>query len=349
MNSRTYILTDSILVVMDLEALVNAIKQFPGITRKHTISTIINYLPTVDKNRVLASAGEDAAVIAHNDECLLLAADGIMESLMKTDPCYAGYFAVLVNINDIAAMGGTPGAMVNIISMKDERVCAQVMKGIERAVKKFGVPMVGGHTHPDCQYHAIDVAILGSVDKDAVIFSHTAQDGDDILFLMDLEGFYPSDLPYAWDTTTRKGVDIVRAQFDVMVEIGKKGIATAGKDMSNPGCIGTLGMLLETSGMGGDVNVDLIPRPDNVDFTQWALSYQGCGFVLTCRPEHSKEIMAMFKKVKVDGAVVGKVDPSRKLVLRSGNEERVLFDFNKDIITGCSPSTVFEKNGRGGC
>ncbi len=35
-----------------------------------------------------------------------------------------------------------------------------------------------------------------------------------------------------------------------MEEIGKRHLATAGKDISNPGLIGTLGMLLEVSGKG---------------------------------------------------------------------------------------------------
>ena len=152
---------------------------------------------------VLASYGEDAAVVAHNDDALLLAADGIMEALLKANPFNAGYYAVLVNLNDISAMGGIPLAMVDIISMKDEKVCAQVMRGIEAAVSKFGVPIVGGHTHPDCAYNAIDVAILGTARKDEVIYSHTAQAGDDIIMAMDLDGAFHRSLHYAWDTTSQ--------------------------------------------------------------------------------------------------------------------------------------------------
>ena len=107
-----------------------------------------------------------------------------MESLLKTNPFYAGYFAVLVNVNDIAAMGGKALAMVDVISVKDDRICSQMLKGMERAVKKFNVPIVGGHTHPDCMYHAIDISIIGSVPKDQVILSSTAKDGDDIVFVI---------------------------------------------------------------------------------------------------------------------------------------------------------------------
>jgi hypothetical protein len=39
----------------------------------------------------------------------------------------------------------------------------------------------------------------------------------------------------------------------------------------------------------------------------------------------------------VTGSVVGKVDASDQLVLKQGDEERTLFDFSKEIITGCKP------------
>lgn len=320
---------------MELDGIIKAIREFPGITRKKTIQDVVRFLPTHTFASVFASEGEDAAAIEFGDDLILFAADGIMESLLKTNPFYAGYFAVLVNVNDIAAMGGKALAMVDVISVKDDRICSQMLKGMERAVKKFNVPIVGGHTHPDCMYHAIDISIIGSVPKDQVILSSTAKDGDDIVFVMDTDGFYPPDLRYAWDTTTNKEDRIVQEQMAAMCDVASEKLTHAAKDMSNPGCIGTLGMLLETSSMGGYVDVDKIPTPKGVDFIQWILSYQGCGFVFSCPPENSQRIIDIFKAVKCDGAIVGKVDSSQILRLRSGDEERVLFDFNSDIITGC--------------
>jgi uncharacterized protein len=322
---------------MNLDELVNEIRTHPGVTRKRLISEVINFFPNVAGGEVLASYGEDAAVLAFGDSVLLLAADGIMESLVKANPFFAGYYSVLVNINDISAMGGKPLAMVDVLSMKDEKVCGQVMKGMERAVRKFGVPVVGGHTHPDCHYNAIDVAILGTAERHAVIYSHTAKANDDIIFAMDLDGFFPEKLDFAWDTTSNKDDELCRKQMMVMNEIGKRHLVHSGKDMSNPGSIGTLGMLLETSEKGGSVDVDLIPRPEGVNFAQFVKSYQGCGFVVTAKQELSQKVIDLFHEVGVTGSVVGKVDASSKLVLKQGGEERTLFDFSKEIITGCKP------------
>ena len=322
---------------MSLSDIVEAIRAFPGITRKHTIHEIVRFLPTTSFANVAASEGEDAAAIEFGDDYILFAADGIMESLLKTNPFYAGYFAVLVNVNDIAAMGGRALAMVDVMSMKNDKTCSQILKGMERAVRKFNVPIVGGHTHPDCEYHAIDISIIGSVPKTDVILSSTARPGDDIVFVMDTDGFYPPDLKYAWDTTTNKDDKLVQDQMYAMCKVASEHLAHAAKDMSNPGCIGTMGMLLESSGKGGYIDVDAIPRPKDVDFIQWILSYMGCGFVFACPPENSARIIEIFKKVKCEGAVVGKVTDSPLFTLRSCGEEKLLFDFSKDIITGCNP------------
>jgi putative methanogenesis marker protein 2 len=322
---------------MDLDALVSAIREFPGITRKHAIHEIVHFLPVASFSNVIASEGEDTAAIEYGEDCILFAADGIMESLVKADPFYAGYFAVLVNVNDIAAMGGRPLAMVDIISMSDGKICSKLLKGMERAVRKFNVPIVGGHTHPDCNYNAIDISIIGTVKKNDLIRSSTANEGDDIVFVMDTDGFFPSGLKYAWDTTTKKEDKFVQEQMELLCVVAKEHLVSAGKDMSNPGCIGTMGMLLESSGKGGCIDVDKIPRPDDVDITQWFLAYQGYGFAFSCRPENSQRLIDLFKRAKADGAVVGKVNGSTELVLKSGNDSKVLFDFSKDIITGCGP------------
>ena len=140
---------------MNLEGLAKDLRSYPGITRKRTISEVLSFFPGTPYGKILAAYGEDAAVLDYGDSVLLLAADGIMETLLKANPWFAGYYSILVNINDISAMGGIPLAMVDVISMKDEKVCGQVMRGMECAVSKFGVPVVGGHTHPDCAYNAV--------------------------------------------------------------------------------------------------------------------------------------------------------------------------------------------------
>ena len=322
---------------MSVQDIAKAIREYPGVTRKHAIHKIVDLLPTQAFPQVFAAEGEDAAAIDVGDQYILFAADGIMESLVNTAPYYAGYFAVLVNVNDIAAMGGRPLGMVDVMSIVDDSVCREIICGMQDGIRKFNVPIVGGHVHPDCHYNAIDVSIVGNVKKDAILQSSTAQPGDDIVFVIDTDGYYPDDLKYAFVTTVHKSDEIVQAQMEAVAIVGERHLAHSCKDMSNPGSIGTLGMMLESSSVGGLVDVTKIPAPEGVDDIRWHLSYQGCGFCFACPSEHSQEIIDIFSKVSCEGAVVGKVDDTHKLKITDGEETVTLFDFDEDIITGCRP------------
>jgi len=326
-----------------IDKIISELRAYPGITRKHVISDITNFFQELvdfgddwGGNRTIAAFGEDAAVIEFgDDEVLLLAADGIMKSLMDADLWWAGYCVVLVNINDIAAMGGVPLAMVNVLSLQSPEVYETIMDGMTSAIAKFKVPMVGGHSHPDCEYNAVDVAILGSAKKDEVIYSHTANAGDDIIFAMDLDGSIHPNSKFSWDTTRTKSSAIVRDQMLIMNKIGKGKLASAGKDISNPGTLGTLGMLLESSKKGASVDLNLIPCPEtDIDFVHWLKVYQGCGFVITCEPGNSDEIIALFKGVGLEANVAGKILDSPKLEISDGDVTKTLFDFDQDKITG---------------
>ena len=104
---------------MNLEELAERIKTFEGVTRKKQIEDIVSIFKTVrlEYQNAIVDFGDDAAVIdIGGDDVILFAADGIWGRLLDSSPWWAGYGAVVVNVNDIAAMGGKPLAMVDIAS-----------------------------------------------------------------------------------------------------------------------------------------------------------------------------------------------------------------------------------------
>ncbi|MDD1692520.1 MAG: AIR synthase related protein, partial [Methanoregula sp.] len=181
------------------ETIAKVVREYEGVRRKHSIGEMVRALK-IDAPHVVASFGEDAAVIEHNGEALLLAADGIWSRLMEADPYWAGYCSVLVNIHDIAAMGGHPIAMVDIFSIAKTTVQELVVKGMHDASAQFGVPIVGGHLHPDAPYSVIDVSILGSARLDSIIYSHTAKEGDSVVAAIDLSGRVHPSCALNWDS-----------------------------------------------------------------------------------------------------------------------------------------------------
>jgi putative methanogenesis marker protein 2 len=318
------------------DTVAQAVREYEGVTRKKAIGNMIRSL-RMESPDVVASFGEDAAVIRHNGEdALLLAADGIWSKLMEADPFWAGYCAVLVNVHDIAAMGGRPVALVDILSVTNDRIRDEVTRGMVTASAQFGVPIVGGHLHPETPYSVVDVAILGTARMDQLIFSNTAEEGDRVIAAIDLDGRVHPSSCFNWDSVTMKSAEEVRAQIRVMEDLGKDHLVTAGKDISNPGVIGTLGMLLEVSEKGAVLDLEAIPRPDlaaiDLPFEQWVRMYPGMGFILTVKEENVEEVCHRFADVGITAASIGEVNGSRKLTIRHLGRETQVFDLDQNGI-----------------
>jgi len=325
------------------ETIAKVVREYEGVRRKHAIGEMVRAL-RIDAPHVVASFGEDAAVIEHNGEALLLAADGIWSRLMEADPYWAGYCSVLVNIHDIAAMGGHPIAMVDIFSIAKTTIQEQVVKGMHDASAQFGVPIVGGHLHPDAPYSVIDVSILGSARLDSVIYSHTAQVGDSVVAAIDISGRVHPSCALNWDSVTMKSAAEVRAQISLMEQIGTQHLVTAGKDISNPGIIGTLGMLLEVSGKGAEIDLGMIPRPNlsenYLTFEQWVRMYPGMGFILTANKAHVEELVRLFAGVGMTAQEIGTVNATRELRVRYEGRDTQVFDFINNGIMHLSEEDV---------
>lgn len=311
--------------------IAQAVREYDGVRRKHDIGEMVKGL-RLDSPGVVASFGEDAAVIEHRDEALLLAADGIWSRLMDADPYWAGYCAVLVNIHDIAAMGGRPLAMVDVFSISSDVIKDQVIAGMKDASTQFGVPIVGGHLHPDTPYSVIDIAILGIAPMDGIIYSSTAQIGDLIVVAIDLEGRVHPSCSLNWDSATLRSAAQVRSQIQVMEELGARQLVTAGKDISNPGIIGTLGMLLEVSGKGATIEIEKIPKPDPdihpIPMEQWVRMYPGMGFILTLKESSLSEVTSLFTRTGMTVQVIGSVNDSQNLKISYQGDVTSVFDFS---------------------
>ena len=324
---------------MDFEEIVNSIRTFKGVTRKSSIADVREKLKDVYNisGKVHLAFGDDAAAIDIGDnKLMLLATDGIWGPLMDINPKWAGYCSVLVNVNDIAAMGGIPMGMTNVLSSSDSDITSQIMEGINEGVKKFGVPMVGGHTHPDTPYDALDVAISGIVDKDAVIPSCGAQVGDNVIVAIDLDGQVYPGTEINWDTTSDKTPEYVQDQIKIMNTIGKKHLVNAAKDISNPGIVGTLGMLLEASSKGAEIDLELILKPEDMDWISWFKMYPGSAFVISAPEESTDEVISLLNKTHIDASCVGNITDTKKLNMSYKKDKRTVFDFNSEIIMGFS-------------
>ena len=322
---------------MDLEEIAYRIREFEGLTRKRPIANIAKIFESVrgEHGNCIIDFGDDAAVIdIGGDDYLLFAADGIWGRLIDVSPWWAGYISVLVNVNDIVAMGGKPVAMVNVLSTSDKTALESILEGIKEGTAKFGVPMVGGHLHPDTPYTSLSVAIIGTVRKDSLLRSDTANINDTIIAGFDLNGRIGPNSPYSWDSTTMKTPLEIQTIYKGLSRIVEETHATACKDISNPGLIGTLAMMLEVSGVGARVDVNEIPLPRGVKLEDWLLVHPATAFILTTPPGTENEILNCFEDVGMRAAAIGQITEKRELSIHDKNKSTTVFDFKKDIVTG---------------
>ena len=320
---------------MDFKNLVKTIQNFEGVTRKSSIDNVISLLNEAYNvsGDVIIDIGDDASAIdIGNNQALLVAADGIWGQIMNVNPYWAGYCAVLVNVNDIAAMGGKPLAMVNIMSICNDSIYEDLLKGIKDGCLKFGVPMVGGHLHPDGDCDSLGVAIVGIAQKDKLITSFNAEIGDKIIVAIDLDGKPHEMFKLNWDTTYDKDSQLVQDQISAVQYLAENDYIKSGKDISNPGILGTLEMLLETSNKGAIVSLEDIPKNENVEWVDWLRAYPGSGFVFTANEKYCEYIKDYLKRFSIVANVVGEVTDSNSLYLTYKDEKIEVFNQDKNPV-----------------
>jgi hypothetical protein len=316
-----------------LNKIVSEIRNFEGLKRKKPIDFITSYLKSVSSfGDIFISFGDDSAVIKNKDEYLLLSCDGVLPSLVSNEPYAAGKVAVMVNVNDIYAMGGRPIAMVNILAVAKKEDYELIIKGIKKGCEKFKVPMVGGHIHPDANENSISVAILGKAKK--LLTSYTAKEDENLILAIDLDGKPGCKSVRSWDSNSGKSSDDVLKKLETLVYIAENELSCTCKDVSNAGILGSIATLLETSKKGAEICIEKIPKPESIELINWLKIFPSFGFILSVNKKNTKKCLNIFQSCGIEARVIGEVIKDKKMKVKYFDEESVLFDFEKDKICG---------------
>jgi uncharacterized protein len=263
--------------------------------------------------------GDDCAAIPDNDGFLLFAGEGMLESFVNDDPWFAGYSAVMVNLSDIAAMGGRPLAVVDILWTPGLEQAAPIWEGITAASLAYGVPVVGGHTTITRSGKSfLAAAVLGRGQH--LITSFDAKPGDHLLMAIDLRGQYQGDKPF-WNASVGSPVERLRSDLSILAALAEKRWIRAGKDISNGGIIGTLAMLLQCSQVGAELWLDRVPHPDGVDLARWLISFPSFGFLFSVDPNQAANVTAAFTDRQIACGRVGTITGSGAFVLAYGTAQ----------------------------
>lgn len=262
--------------------------------------------------------GDDCAAIPDGDGFLLFAAEGMLESFVAEDPWFAGYSAVMVNLSDVAAMGGRPLAIVDVLWTPALERSREIWDGMSAASRAYGIPIVGGHTTLTGGDNAsyLCAAVLGKAEK--LITSFDARDGDDLLVAVDLRGSYRGGKPF-WNASTGAPPERLRGDLDLLPVLAETGWCHAGKDISNGGIIGTLAMLLHCSGAGAELDLERLPAPPGASLERWLVSFPSFGFLLCCKPENTARVSELFEARGIACAAAGRITAQPGITLLLGS------------------------------
>ena len=316
-----------------LTSLAARLHQSLSLLQKQDIQTASQALNIGNGAQILL--GDDCAAIPDGDGYLLLAAEGMLPILVDTDPWFAGWSAIMVNVSDIYAMGGKAIAVVDTL-WSDRLDNKALWAGMKAASEAYNVPIVGGHTNCHSPYKALSVAILGRAKQ--LISSFKAQPGDLLLVAVDLQGTSHPQYNF-WNAATTASPVQLRENLAILPHLAENGLCDAGKDISMGGIIGTLLMLLETSNCGAVLNLDAIPCPKELSLERWLVSFPSYGFLLSVRPDNVAAVKSCFHKHSLVCEVVGEVQQDQKLILTSATESVVFWDLSTQPLTGFSNSS----------
>jgi selenophosphate synthetase-related protein len=304
--------------------MIQDLKEYQGFSRKAHIRELV---------RIVAPQCnfDDAGWFDIGDLKIVVSTDGIAEELTAVDPWSAGYFSVLVNVNDIVAKGARPIGYTGVVSSSSRKIRIQIVKGVKAALRKYELRILKFHTNPSSTYNSIDAAVIGVAKN--VIPSSTAIPGDDVIVALDLDGLC---MEKGWvkyfESSRKKSSGEVKKKIDAMITIAEKQLATASRDISAPGIVGTIAMLCESSCVGAVIDLEKIPKPKNVDMDIWLRSYPSFGFIVaTSSP---KECCDIFAKYGYRADVVGELTNDDKLTVKFKGEAAVFLDFKRESVFG---------------
>ena len=221
-----------------LQELVAKLRAAPAWQRKHEIDVLMDSMlsqaPLVGGRPVYL--GDDAAAIETSDGYLLLAAEVVYPPLVTANPYLAGRSAILANVNDIYAMGGTPLAVVDTILSPDSQAAAEIMRGLKDGCDRYGVALVGGHLTANSEVTSVAACILGKASH--LLSSFNVRSGDAILHVVNLRGEFHPGFAF-WDCSAHLSDEDLRRDLAILPAMAEAGLCDAARDISMAGILGS--------------------------------------------------------------------------------------------------------------
>ncbi len=314
-----------------LNEIVASVRASPGLRNKAPIALVADVLGRPDWQ---SGPGDDGAVVEGDGATLVVGGEALWPPFVAADPYGAGIAAVLANVNDLAAMGARPLAIVDTV-VASEAIARRALEGMAHAGRLYGVPVVGGHLTISDGTPALSAFGLGQAEPGRVLSIARAAAGQSLVLAACTDGTMRADFPF-FSSLKERAADL-SGDVRTLAALAAAGDAVAAKDVSMAGVLGSLAMLLECNRLGTTVDLDALPRPAGVPLELWLTCFPCFAFWLCVPPGHEEQCLGAFTERGLDAAMVGTLDGSGLLRARLGEATAVVFDLKEEGITGLPP------------
>ena len=285
--------------------------------------------------------GDDGAIVQpSSNKNLIVTTDTSISGVhfpVNSEVSDIGYRAVVVNVSDIAAMGGNAKWMTLALTMNvfDHSWLDRFSKGLFEAAKEYGISLIGGDTTRG-KDNVITIQMIGEVNPDEEITRNKAKEGD-LIFVTGTVGDAAAGLDQ-FVSHEQKNIYLMKRFFrpSARIEIGQalKNIASSAIDISD-GLYADAQKLLKASGLGGHLKIDQIPLSDEIIklynekmIIDFALSGGDDYELLFTAPSDSlTKIQRISNQLNQRITVIGEVDNSMKM--RCSNNGKP-FEYHSD-------------------
>ena len=320
---------------LDLGELAGYLRSHPALRAKGEIKLVSEVL---DAGSWVHGPGDDGAVVDLRDGRLPVGSGGdrviacgeaLLPAFVAADPYGAGVAAVLANVNDLAAMGAVPLAIVDTIVGSPE-LAREALRGMKDACGWYDVVLAGGHLTLHDGAPALSAFGVGRAT--GVLSSTKVASGQSLIVAACTTGTMRTDFPFFRSFDER--VDEMGDDVRVLASVAASGACVAAKDVSMAGLVGSLAMLLEWSRLGVTLDLERLPCPPGVKMSDWLTCFPAYAFLLCSPPGRESECLSAFQTRGLEAAVVGVIDDSGLLALRSGGHQATVIDLGVSGVTG---------------
>jgi len=311
-------------------------------------------------SQIILGIDDDTAVTRPSPGMLQLTTsdlliEGVHFDLTYTSMKHLGWKLMVVNLSDIAAMGGVPVHAIITVALPAKITVEMVddlYDGILQAAQTYGCAIIGGDTNTSIGNTMVSAAITGEVPDRFLKRRNGAKPGDLIcvsgnlglshaglkVLLREKKRFLESRQPDGFDSQLGEYTHAVtkhlapKARFDVAMTAAQKEWVHAMIDISD-GLTSDLRHICQQSNAGAIIYEEKIPFDPLVvqvagEFNESALEYALFGgeeyeLLFTVDPEHKNELSKHLPDISVVGEITEEKD-TITLVQEDGSIKKLM-------------------------